>query len=493
MYPRWLQLTSISLCIIILLSILANYRKEHFYSGNIVITGGGRGDPGPKGDPGEKGDKGEPGPIGVTGPKGDPGPQGLKGDRGVDGPAITRVVANSNEVQITTSDGTIHKALVSVQNGTTGDGIKTITTSGSNLNIETTLNRRFMLDIPAPTRIARMSLSNELCIGGVCINRSDLEAMKPIHCQTSSWSTWGACSKTCGSGTQTRTRTITVPAAKFGTPCPPPAELTESQACNTQACPVDCQVSAWNAWSACSKTCGGGTQTRTRTVTQQPANGGAACPALQEQQVCNTQACPVNCQVSDFAPWSAWSACSTTCGGGLQSRTRTRTILVQPQNGGSSCPALSESDVVACNTQACTGSARVFSVTCTSGTLAPSICTQWQTFCTSLTSTYSRLTLKGTNNQTGITCNNPTIVNGIARALRTQTAYSAIHNGMKWGAYLGCGTPGNFVLAVTADGNDGCMCTSGVYTFRPCIGNQNWGGIGNECNSGTQVITIEFA
>ena len=55
--------------------------------------------------------------------------------------------------------------------------------------------------------------------------------------------------------------------------------------------PVNCQVSAWSDWSMCSKTCGGGTQTRTRMVTQPPMNGGTACPALSETRACNTQAC----------------------------------------------------------------------------------------------------------------------------------------------------------------------------------------------------------
>jgi hypothetical protein len=67
--------------------------------------------------------------------------------------------------------------------------------------------------------------------------------------------------------------------------------LTQSQACNTQACPVDCAVSAWSAWGTCSATCGGGTQTQTRTVVTPSSNGGAACPALTQSQACNTQAC----------------------------------------------------------------------------------------------------------------------------------------------------------------------------------------------------------
>ncbi|XP_061167956.1 serine-rich adhesin for platelets-like [Saccostrea echinata] len=52
----------------------------------------------------------------------------------------------------------------------------------------------------------------------------------------SNWTPWGSCSKTCGSGTQTRNRACNNPTRKrFGADCVGP--LTESQDCNTQLCP----------------------------------------------------------------------------------------------------------------------------------------------------------------------------------------------------------------------------------------------------------------
>jgi len=51
---------------------------------------------------------------------------------------------------------------------------------------------------------------------------------------------------------------------------------------------VDCVVSAWSAWSACCN----GTQSRTRTVLVPAAYGGASCPTLAETQSC-TVAAPV--------------------------------------------------------------------------------------------------------------------------------------------------------------------------------------------------------
>ncbi len=51
----------------------------------------------------------------------------------------------------------------------------------------------------------------------------------------STWSSWGACSKSCGGGNQIRTRTCTNPTSFCGgTNCP--GSNTENKNCNTQAC-----------------------------------------------------------------------------------------------------------------------------------------------------------------------------------------------------------------------------------------------------------------
>lgn len=151
----------------------------------------------------------------------------------------------------------------------------------------------------------------------------------PVNCEVSSWSGWSACDKSCGGGSQTRSRTIVKPASNGGTQCPP---LSESQKCNTHECPpelscygakdgecrtcedvvnayksrywkydtndfvqcpktVNCEVSGWSDWSACDKPCGGGSQTRTRTVVKAASNGGTPCPALTESKKCNEQSC----------------------------------------------------------------------------------------------------------------------------------------------------------------------------------------------------------
>uniref|UniRef100_A0A182PNW4 Spondin domain-containing protein n=1 Tax=Anopheles epiroticus TaxID=199890 RepID=A0A182PNW4_9DIPT len=50
----------------------------------------------------------------------------------------------------------------------------------------------------------------------------------------------------------------------------------------------DCRVSAWSAWSPCSKTCGLGKRNRTRNVLQVQRLGGVECPPLVETQWCGS-------------------------------------------------------------------------------------------------------------------------------------------------------------------------------------------------------------
>ena len=95
---------------------------------------------------------------------------------------------------------------------------------------------------------------------------------------------------------------------------------------------VDCQVSHWTSWSACSVAqCGKfGIQQKTRTIQLHPYCGGTPCPPLVESAQCQG-ATPVDCQLSS---WSAWSACSVACGG---SQTSTRYIVTNEQCGGTPC------------------------------------------------------------------------------------------------------------------------------------------------------------
>ena len=98
----------------------------------------------------------------------------------------------------------------------------------------------------------------------------------------------------------------------------------------------ECSLSRFGPWSKCSRSCGGGTATRVRSILSTPAGGRSACPGLREQRECNLNPCAVACRV---APWGPYSSCPAPCRAkGIA--TRTRFVLVQPAFGGRQCPAL---------------------------------------------------------------------------------------------------------------------------------------------------------
>ena len=60
------------------------------------------------------------------------------------------------------------------------------------------------------------------------------------------------------------------------------------------AAPVDGAWTGWSGWNQCTKTCGGGVMSRTRTCTDPvPTNGGQNCVgSASETLSCNTGTCP---------------------------------------------------------------------------------------------------------------------------------------------------------------------------------------------------------
>jgi hypothetical protein len=166
----------------------------------------------------------------------------------------------------------------------------------------------------------------------------------PIDCTVSDFTPWSKCDEECGPGDQRRTRTITRKDKYGGKVCP---ALSETKKCQDKPCPIDCVVSDYSNWGSCSEDCGPGTKTATRTVTTAAQYGGQACPALSKSTSCQDKPCATDCEVSAF---SGWSECSKTCGPGTQ--TSTRTVTTAPRNGGQACPALSQSQ--SCNNRKCT-------------------------------------------------------------------------------------------------------------------------------------------
>ena len=114
----------------------------------------------------------------------------------------------------------------------------------------------------------------------------------------------------------------------------------------TTTCPdiIDCRVSIWSAWTNCTEPCDGGNSTRTRQIYVKPRLTGLKCPALNEIKMCNTRKCDCG-----MTKWSRWSFCTKPCGGGMQSRKRT--IFREPMANGLACGAVNETR--ACNAEEC--------------------------------------------------------------------------------------------------------------------------------------------
>uniref|UniRef100_A0A672YUH3 ADAM metallopeptidase with thrombospondin type 1 motif, 18 n=1 Tax=Sphaeramia orbicularis TaxID=375764 RepID=A0A672YUH3_9TELE len=137
---------------------------------------------------------------------------------------------------------------------------------------------------------------------------------------------WGVvrsdCSAPCAGG-RISTKAICLQDQKVqvnSTMCNPHTRPTlGSHLCNTQPCPA-----YWSTgdWGSCSRSCGGGQQTRTlrcfRKVTYQREEvvAHSLCPVISPAQIqpCHTQVCPPE--------WStgSWSQCSRSCGSGVQRR-----------------------------------------------------------------------------------------------------------------------------------------------------------------------------
>ncbi|KAM6201811.1 SCO-spondin-like [Rhynchocyon petersi] len=234
----------------------------------------------------------------------------------------------------------------------------------------------------------------------------------PTHCAWSPWSAWSPCSDSCGpGGQQTRFRSSTsdswAPECRevqsqsqpcLQAPCPPLCVqgslihtlgdswlqgtcqrcscTPEGVMCEDTECsglrhhpgihtdpgysilvpgallPQHCPPTGpeawtpWSSWSSCPVSCGGGSQVRTRACTSLVfLPHGRPCSGPDSQtQLCGQQTCP---GLPEACSWGPWGLCSQSCGSGLASR-----------SGACPCP-MSESDST-CNgtfqyldTQAC--------------------------------------------------------------------------------------------------------------------------------------------
>lgn len=165
---------------------------------------------------------------------------------------------------------------------------------------------------------------------------------------------WSTCSKTCETGTQTRTvdctddesvvYPVSVCQSKLDGPVP-----TSQQSCNSQKC----VPGAWQSgdWQACNKECGGGIQRREITCagTNDDPNCINAGTKPEDSRPCNTDSCiTYSWKVGEFGD------CDLTCGGGQSKRSVVCWGSNNKEAADVMCTDTKPATSQACNTQKCT-------------------------------------------------------------------------------------------------------------------------------------------
>lgn len=126
----------------------------------------------------------------------------------------------------------------------------------------------------------------------------------------------------------------------------------------------------------------------------------------------------------------------------------------------------------------------------------------WDCFLASLTgTTYSQVTISGSEDPTGVTCSDPTVVAQLAIALNTNAAVSVQCNSRSWNTGICSGSSLEFNSVLPGEtGVCSNYCRGSVV--RPGVGganpyNPNWGGTGDgpgtACVAVTQTIRVEFS
>lgn len=174
------------------------------------------------------------------------------------------------------------------------------------------------------------------------------------------WGPWSGCSATCSNGTRARHRELGQPPSSCGKP--PIGKKDDFEVCMNAPCvaDADCRLSPWGSWSSCCPDCFG-VRKRTRQIEQYATGWGKPCSDTVWQteacnpgpdgiipELCRFMSPPSNCHLS---PWSLWSTCTASCGGGQSGRQRS--ITTWPDDGGRACDQVSLGETRECGTQPC--------------------------------------------------------------------------------------------------------------------------------------------
>eukprot|EP00913_Durusdinium_trenchii_P010721 g10059.t1 len=82
-----------------------------------------------------------------------------------------------------------------------------------------------------------------------------------VDCQWDDWVDWSVCQFSCGGGQSVRTRKVKIMAQGNGVACD--NNDKETRVCNKNPCPLDCVWDEWSSWGACSVSCGSGVKAAT--------------------------------------------------------------------------------------------------------------------------------------------------------------------------------------------------------------------------------------
>lgn len=189
------------------------------------------------------------------------------------------------------------------------------------------------------------------------------------------WTTWTSCTVTCGGGTKDRERTCTNPAPQYlGKACVGVPD--DRTTCNTHHCPSETinrhyKKIYWEkklikneSWKVnkqypllrfLSERIGAIwafyvtlTWERVLSLIMNSTKSNSYCLKFLRNVQVQLMCISVD---GSWATWGNWGTCTVTCGGGIQSRSRTCTNPA-PQYGGANCPSFSSS-TQACNTHNC--------------------------------------------------------------------------------------------------------------------------------------------
>jgi hypothetical protein len=137
-----------------------------------------------------------------------------------------------------------------------------------------------------------------------------------------------------------------------------------------------------------------------------------------------------------------------------------------------------------CTAGECSVQSITFSEQLSQGVSTTAQCTAWNNFLGTLNNGgFHSVTISGTFDTVGVTCNEPAAANRICQAMHDGSSMSVFCNGRNWGVGQCGGTE------VTANGFV-CSCGTG-YTARPCTGSGDWGGANtNTCFGPSQTLTV---